>query len=319
MLNQVQHDGNCGVQSQPALISRNEICVPHVIPRMMRNLPPSLAALFLAATAVAVPSHAQDVAAPPPRSIFDGDYLTVGAGAAVGPSYEGSDDYVFFPAVAAQGRIGGIGIAPRPAGIALDLISEPRDAKFAFQLGPVARARFDRNKQIEDPVVAALGKRDVAVEVGGNAGFSINRIANPYDSLTFSLDARWDVAKAHRGMVIAPNATYQTPLSKGIFLAASLSAERVDDDYARHYFSITPGGSLASGLPAYDAHGGWKTVGLGLLGGIDLDGDLTNGGFALFTGVIYSRLLGNFKRSPIVSVRGSADQFAGAIGIGYTF
>ena len=278
----------------------------------------SLSGLALAA-ATAVPAYAQDIAAPPAKSVYDGDYFTLGAGAVVGPSYEGSDDYVVFPAFAFQGRVKGIGIAPRPAGLALDLLGDPRDAKFAFQLGPVARARLDRHQQIEDPVVAMLGKRDIAIEIGANAGFSINRIANSYDSLTFSLDARWDVAKAHRGMVLGPNATYQTPLSKGVFAAVSLSAEHVDDDYARHYFSITPADSLASGLAVFDADGGWKNVALGILGAIDLDGDLTNGGFAIYTGVVYSRLLGDFRRSPIVSARGSADQFTGAVGIGYTF
>lgn len=276
------------------------------------------ASLVLAMIA-STPVRAQDPVPTPAKTIFDGDYLTVGAGAAIGPSYDGSDDYVVFPIVAVQGRLGGIGIAPRPGGIALDFIGDRDDAKLSFQLGPVARLRLDRHSQIEDPVVAALGKRDVAVEVGGNAGFSINRITNPYDSLTFSLDARWDVAKAHRGMVVAPNATYQTPLSKGSFAALSLSAEHVDDDYARYYFSVTPAESLASGLPAYAARKGWKSAGIGLLGGLDLDGNLTNGGFAVYAGANYSRLFGNFKRAPIVSVRGSPDQFTGAIGIGYTF
>lgn len=285
---------------------------------MIRNFPIGLGSLLLV-MAAPLPSYAQEIASPPVKSVYDGDYLTVGAAAIVGPSYDGSDDYIIYPGVAAQGRFGGIGVAPRPAGIALDLVNDPLDAKFAFQLGPVARARFDRHSQIKDPVVRALGERDIAVEVGGNAGFSINRLMNAYDSLTFSLDARWDVAKAHRGMVTAPSATYQTPLSKGIFVAAGLSAEHVDDDYARYYFTITPADSLATGLPAYDAQGGWKTISLGILGAIDLDGDLTNGGFALYTGVSYSRLLGNFRRSPIVSVRGSPDQFTGAIGIGYTF
>jgi len=286
----------------------------------MKTIPHlELASLLFAVVVSAAPAHAQDPVPTPAKQVFDGDYLTVGAGAAIGPSYDGSDDYVVFPVVAVQGRLGGIGIAPRPGGVALDFINDPDDARFSFQLGPVARARFDRHQQIHDPAVAALGKRDIAVEVGGNAGFSINRLTNPYDSLTFSVDARWDVAKAYRGMVIAPNATFQTPLSKGSFAALSLSAEHVDDDYARYYFSVTPADSLASGLPVYAARSGWKSATIALLGGLDLDGDLTNGGFAVFAGATYSRLLGNFKRAPIVSLRGSPDQFVGAIGIGYTF
>ena len=266
---------------------------------------------------IAAPAFAQD--RPTGPTVFDGDFLIVGGGVAYGPSYEGSDAYVAFPVPAIAGRLGGIGISPRPGGLALDFINDPRDAKFSFQLGPAARIRFDRNRQIKDPVVAALGKRGVAVEVGGNAGFSINRITNPYDSLTFGVDVRHDVAGAHDGLVIAPNASFQTPLSKGSFVAINVGAEHVDGKYARYYYSVTPGESLASGLPVYGARGGWKNVSVGTLAAIDLDGDLTNGGFSIFAGGNYSRLLGNFERAPVVSIRGTPDQFTGAVGIGYNF
>jgi outer membrane scaffolding protein for murein synthesis (MipA/OmpV family) len=33
----------------------------------------------------------------------------------------------------------------------------------------------------------------------------------------------------------------------------------------------------------------------------------------------YSRMLGDAKRSPYTSIRGSADQWFAAVGIGYTF
>lgn len=276
----------------------------------------ALPTVFLAASVPSVPALAQPDEA---SSVFDRDYLTVGVGVAVGPSYEGSDDYAVYPVPALQGKLGGIGITPRPGGIVLDLIDDASDARLSLQAGPAFRLRFDRNRQIKDAAVRALGKRDVAVELGANAGFSINRLASPYDSLTFSADVRWDVAKAHRGTVVSPAVTYMTPLSRGIFTMLTLSAEHVDDDYARYYFSVTPTDSAASGLPAYAARSGWKNVGAGLLTAFDIDGNLTNGGFSLFAGVGYSRLLGNFKRAPSVAVRGDADQFMGAVGIGYTF
>lgn len=276
------------------------------------RLPLALLPLLIAAPAVA-----QDQTREP--TVFDGDYLTVGVGAAIGPSYEGSDDYVVFPFPAVNGRIAGIGISPRAGGLALDFINDPTDAKISFQLGPVARIRFDRNRQIKDEVVARLGKRDVAVELGGMVGFSINRVTNPYDSLNFSVDVRHDVAGAHDGLVISPGVSFQTPLSKGIYTALSVSAEHVDGKYARYYYSVTPGESVASGLPVYNARSGWKNINAGILTGFDLDGDLTNGGFAVFAGANYSRLLGNFADAPVVSQRGSSNQFTGIIGIGYTF
>lgn len=265
----------------------------------------------------ATPALAQEQQREP--TVFDGDWLTIGAGAVVGPSYEGSDDYAIFPIPAVTGRVGGIGIAPRGAGLALDFIKDPSDAKISFQAGPEVRLRFDRNRQIRDEVVKLLGKRDVAVEVGGNVGFSINRVTNPYDSLTLSVDVRHDVAGAHKSTIITPNLSFMTPLSKGMFVALNVSADHVEDRFARYYYSVTPADSVASGLPTFDAKGGWKNVSVGMIGSLDLDGDLTNGGFALFAAGNYSRLLGDFKDAPIVSVRGSPNQFMGAIGIGYTF
>ena len=73
-------------------------------------------------------------------------------------------------------------------------------------------------------------------------------------------------------------------------------------------------------LPAFDPDGGGFTkAGATLLLAYDLDGDLTNKGFGIFGVLGYSRVLGDAKRSPFTSVRGSADQFLAGAGIGYTF
>ncbi len=72
-------------------------------------------------------------------------------------------------------------------------------------------------------------------------------------------------------------------------------------------------------LPAYQADGGWDRVGVNLLTGVDLDGNLANGGLALIAMGGYSRMLGDGKRTPFTSIRGDADQWMGALGIGYTF
>jgi outer membrane scaffolding protein for murein synthesis (MipA/OmpV family) len=220
-----------------------------------------------------------------------------------------------------MGRVGGIGIQPRPAGVALDLIPEADNARIGFNLGPAVRVRLDRRSRdgMKDDVVAALGKRDIGVEVGPTVGVSLNRVFHGYDSITLSSDFRWDIAGGHGGMVIAPSITYFTPLSRGAAMGLSVSAEHIDDDYADYYYSVTPAGSVASGLPTFAAKGGWKSVGATMFGVLDLDGDLTNGGFALFGMGSYSRMQDDAARSPIVSIRGSADQWVGALGVGYTF
>jgi outer membrane scaffolding protein for murein synthesis (MipA/OmpV family) len=227
---------------------------------------------------LASPAVAQDAASEP--SVFDGDYLSIGAGAAYGPSYAGSDDYVVYPVPLVQGSFHGVGIDPRSGGLALDFILDP-DKGTGFNLGVAARVRMDRAHKIKDPVVRSLGKLDTAVEVGPTAGVTVAQVLNPYDSLTFTADALWDVAGAHKGMVVDPSVSYFTPLSRGIAASLSLSAEYADGKFADYYYTISPAGSAASGLPVFNAGSGFTRAGANVLLGFDLDGNLENGGLAL--------------------------------------
>jgi MipA family protein len=288
------------------------------------NFAPSAAAA--AVLLLASPAWAQEEqvsagpadAASPAGTVYDDTWLSIGVGVGYGPSYDGSDDYVFYPAPLVQGKVAGIGIQPRPAGIALDLVPDSEDG-MSFALGPVAKLRLNRNRQIEDPVVEAAGKLKKAVEVGVQAGISAPKVLNPYDSLSFGVDALWDVNGAHGGRTLTPTVTYFTPLSQGIAASLALSAEHGDGDFMRYYYSVTPAQSLASGLPQFTASSGWTKAGATLLLGFDFDGDLTNGGLAAVLVGGHSRMLGDANDSPYTSIRGSTGQWFGAVGIGYTF
>lgn len=250
---------------------------------------------------------------------FDGDYISVGVGAIYGPSYDGSDDYVASPIPIIMGSLGGVDITPRGGGLALDFVPDG-DGSVSFDAGIAAGMNMNRVRQIEDPVVSSLGKLDTAVEVGPTAGVSYAGLLNPYDSVSASVDVRWDVAGAHKGRTINPAISYFTPLSRGMIAALSISAEHSSARYADYYYSVSPAQSEASGLPAFDADGGgFNRAGVTLFSGIDLDGDITNGGLGLILIGSYSRMLGDAKNSPFTSIRGDANQWLGAVGIGYTF
>jgi len=269
------------------------------------------------ALGLAAPVAAQDQGADE-ESVYDGDYLAVGIGVAYAPSYDGSDDYVVYPVPLVQASFRGIEIDPRTSGLALDFVPDG-DGRVGFDLGIAGRLRQNRARGIKDPVVKRLGELDTAIEVGPTAGVSLRRVLNPYDSLSIGADVRWDVAGAHGGMTADPRITYFTPLSRGAAASLTLSADYGDGDFADYYYSITPAGAAVSGLPAFDADGGFTKAGASLLFGIDLNGNLEDGGFALVLAGGYQRMLGDAKRSPVTSIRGSADQWLGAIGIGYTF
>lgn len=283
--------------------------------------------IFLAvaiSTSGMLPAYAQD-AKPPEEaadrkeeSVFDGDWLAVGLGAGYLPSYDGSDDYVVYPLPVVSGSLGGIGISPRAGGAAFDLFAGS-DARVTFAFGPVARLRSNRVSQIEDPVVGAAGELANAFEVGPAAGVTVNRILHDYDWVTLGADLRWDVAGAHGGMAVEPAISYVTPLSRGLLVALTAQAEWVDGDFSEYYYSVSSAQSAASGLPLFAADSGWHKAGANAAVGIDLDGNFENGGFVIGLGGGYTRMLGDAKRTPYTSLRGDADQWFAAAGIGYIF
>ena len=299
-------------------------------------------AAMAGALAVASPAWAQDqatlpapAATPPPLrqlqpsyqeqerepSVYSGDYLSLGVGAVISPSYTGSDDYVLSPIPIVSGSYGGVQFSPRGAGLSIDFLPDSADG-IGVALGVTGRLRSDRAKQIEDDVVESLGELDRAVEIGPMVGVSTNGALNPYDTISAGLALGWDVAGAHEGWVLEPSVTYRTPVSRALLVSLTLSAEYAQAKVIDYYFRVTPAQSVATGgeLPAFEPDGaGFNKAGGTLLLAYDLGGNLADGGLGLVGILGYSRVLGDAKRSPLTSVRGSDHQLFAGLGIGYTF
>ena len=268
------------------------------------------------------PESAQTAGGPPPfitgESVFDGDWVTVGIGAGLSPSYTGSDDYRPFPLPIVQGEVAGVGFRPLGPGLALDFLTGEEEG-LDISFGPAFRIRSDRVDGIDDPIVELAGELDRAVEVGVAAGITKRGIGTRRDSLSFNLGARKDVAGAHDGIIIEPSIGYFAPLDRGTAVSFSLNASIVDDNYADYYFSVDGAQSAASGLAPFAADGGLQSVGASTFVAYDFDGNALNGSFsAVFIGS-YSRLVGDAANTPYTSVRGDADQFFAGMGLGYTF
>lgn len=276
----------------------------------MKLIPVAVASLLLSAPALA--QQADDPLAK--RTI------TVAAGAAYIPSYVGSDDYVVAPAIGARGNVDGFNFQFRGTQGSIDLIRQSDPHAIDVQFGPVAGFSLSRTRSIKDPQVKALGKLDTAIELGGYFGLGkTGVITSPYDTLSASVAYVHDVAGAHGSYRITPSVSYGTPLSRRAYVLISGYADFVGSKYGNYYFSVTPAGSLASGLPAYGARKSgmldWGAVGLVNL---SLTGDLT-GGLSLVAGGGYSRVSGRYARSPIVAVAGDRNQWIGGAGLAYTF
>ncbi|HET9334779.1 MAG TPA: MipA/OmpV family protein [Sphingomicrobium sp.] len=269
------------------------------------------AALFVSAPALAQ----QAAALPDPND--QSDTFSIGAGAGFIPDYEGSDDYELIPVVGIRGRVSGINFYSRGTYLYADLIRRGDNA-LEFDLGPIVGVRLNRTGKVKDDAVDELPELDTAIEIGGFAGVTYHGLTNPYDALSFHVDLTTDVGDAHGSTVITPTIDFGTPLSTTTYVGVSASAEWAGDGYADYYYSIDPAGSLASGLPLFEADGGFKHWRLSLFANQSISGDLTHG-WSIFGIGLYTKLSGDFADSPIVDDRGSSSQWFGALGVAYTF
>lgn len=281
------------------------------------------------ALAFAVPAAAQDAPSIEPdrdvfdgervRDVFDGDYVIVGIGPLVQPTYEGSDNTKVTPSAGASGEIAGIGFTVRGPSLSLDLIPDRPGSDVGFRFGPQIRYRANRHGSVGDEVVARLGKLDSVIEAGFRVGVSVEEVLSQADRLNAGVSARWDISGNGAGMVLTPSATYLLPVSRGHAFGLLVSAQFVDDKYADYNFSVSPAGAAASGLPVYRAKGGFKEASIALATGRDLNNNFLDGGFAIGVGAMYSRLFGSAAKSPITSIRGNRNQWTFGGGLAYTF
>lgn len=275
--------------------------------------------LAFAATALlaATPVLGQSLQDPLPDPNDQSDTFSIGAGIGTVPDYEGSNDYKFIPIAGIRGRVSGINFYTRGTYLYVDLIKRG-DSAVDFDIGPIAGVRMNRTGKVDDDAVDALPELDTAFEVGGYAGITYHGLTNPYDALGFHVDVITDVGDAHGSTLITPTIDFGTPLSRTTYVAVSLSAEWAGDGYAEYYYSIDPAGALASGLPVFDAEGGFKHWRLGLFANQSLSGDLLHG-WSIFGVGLYTKLSGDFADSPIVDDRGSSSQWFGGLGVAYTW
>jgi len=167
--------------------------------------------------------------------------------------------------------------------------------------------------------VARLGKLDGVVEGGVAAGVTVKGVLNAFDRFSFGADVRWDISGKGGGRVIAPGASYFTPVSKSQVIGARIGAEFVDAKYANYNYGISAAGAAASGLPQYTARGGFKEWNVAAFTAFDLSGNFLDGGVALGAGVQYSRLQGSAADTPITAIRGKRGQLFVGAGLAYTF
>lgn len=228
-------------------------------------------------------------------------------GVAAIPQYEGADKLDVIPFVNGKLSLGERYIAIEGVTLRANVL-----ATEGFEFGPVANLTFGRDAKIRSDAVARLGNIDDAYEIGAFAAASF--AVGEYGRARAAVQAVHDVSNVHDGWVANLSAGYSHQLSDGFSIGLEASASYADDKYARTYFSVTPSGALASGLPVYDAKGGLKDVGAVLTASYQVTPRWSVNAYGS-----YRRLLGDFADSPVVDREGNANQLSAGIGIGFAF
>ena len=283
------------------------------------------AAVLAPVLAIATPAFAQSEpnAAPPGADgnmAPDNNRLTIGIGAASLPDYEGASKNVITPGAVAIGVVGGHDFFTRGTQLYVNLIKSQPGPVLNYELGVIGALRFQRTGKVDNRQVRALGELDTAYEIGGYAGVSkTGVITSDYDTLTARVAYVRDVSNTHDSYVVTPQINYTTPLSIRTLVSIGASADYVGKGYGRTYFGVSPIGTRLSGLRTYDINdSGFKNFNVSAFVLQSLSGDLRHG-FGLGAGLLYGKILGKYKDSPLVSDVGDADQLAAAVGLTYTF
>lgn len=230
--------------------------------------------------------------------------VKLGAGAMVGPDYEGSDDHEIRP-------IPDIEINYRDA-LTLKNTALSYDAMkaispgSAWRLGPRARYAFGRDQDDND-ALRGLGDVDGSVELGGFVGYGVG----PWSA---ELSVLQDVADGHDGLIAQLEGGYSFRFTPRLGGRLSAATSYADDDYMQSFFGVTAAQAARSGYAAQTADAGFKDAGIALGLSYGLTENWALGGF-----VGYKRLLGDAADAQIVDDAGSANQIRTGLTLNYTF
>jgi outer membrane protein len=229
--------------------------------------------------------------------------VTLGIGGEMKPSYPGADSSMLDPKPI---------ISIRRAGTKARFKSMRDNASFAlidygrFRAGPVGAFKSARKSE-DHAELRGLNDVKFAVEIGGFAEYYA------FDWLRVRSEVRRGFG-GHEGIVADFSADVIVPLNERLTFAFGPRYTATNAKYASAYFNVSNVEAPASGLPAFEAKGGSNSVGVGGQVRYKLDRQWELLGYAE-----YDKLLGSAADSPLVTMRGSANQMKYGLGVAYSF
>lgn len=225
----------------------------------------------------------------------------VALGVRGGPGFPGNDAFRLAPLISvAKARgddpfpYGGVGDGP-----SLTLVRNGR-----FEAGPVLRMEGIRRA---DDLGGGLPRVSRSFEPGVFAQYW------PSDAIRLRGDVRKGIS-GHEGWVSTLAADYVARDGDAWLVSVGPRVSISDSRYQRAWFGVTPDTAARTRLAVFSPGSGVHSAGVTsrvIYQFTPRWGVLANGS--------YARLVGDAGDSPITRVRGSRDQFAGGLGLSYTF
>lgn len=233
-------------------------------------------------------------------------YFALGAGTF--PDYIGSDDYAYGVGPVARYSWGDQRYLSLEITYASLNLVDDRNWRF----GPTGMYRFARD-DVQDRVVRKLPEVDPSLDLGLFVAYE-DVGEDPRDRWRLDASVGAGVVGGNEGYVLVGSFRRWLPVGRFAAIGTSLAATWGSGGYMDSYFSVGRKGAADSGLPEFEAGAGLRDVRitLGLVQPLSRE-------WQVGVGALYSRLMDDAAGSPIVSERGSRDQFAVGVGVNRAF
>lgn len=236
--------------------------------------------------------------------------LRLGVGPAILPEYLGDDRYKIKPAIAVSFRyrdlieIDNNEIKVTALSRLFGTSTNVGGGKFRF--GPLLSVDFGRKAKHSNDLTG-LGNVGTSIELGAFVGYA-------YGPVRARLKARHDVASGHSGALVKADMSLALYRDERLSIGSNLSTTWASSKYMSSNFGINTAQSVASGLAVFAPGSGIRDVSLSAGGSYTITPQIS-----VIANAGYSRLLDGAKKSPLVRLRGSADQFSLSSYLVYSF
>lgn len=166
-----------------------------------------------------------------------------------------------------------------------------------FRAGPLLKIDFGRSES-DSIDLTGMGNVGTSFELGGFMSYTVG-------PLRYRVRVRHDVASGHNGTLADFDVSLAVFRSESMTVGSRLGTTWANSSYMNTYFGIDAAQATATGLAAYAPTSGVKDISLSI--GSELR--VTPSWAVVMNGGV-QRLLGKAKNSPLVTDRGSANQFS---------